>query len=94
MKNKFLSLSIGVTMMLLAAGFFIRSFNLATAAPAPETFLQQSTNKIGKYMMVMNDDGGSVIVWDTETGKSRYYGVSGGVFNTTSRYQLPEKPVE
>ena len=80
-------------MVLLAAGFFIRSFEKANAAPTPETFLQQSTNKVGKYMMIMNDDGGSVLVWDTETGKSMYYGVSNGKFNTESRYQLPEKPM-
>lgn len=93
MKNKILSVSTGVTMILLATGFFIRSFNQANAAPTPETFLQQSNNKTGKYMMIMNDDGGSVLVWDTETGKSMYYGVTGGKFNTESRYQIPENPL-
>ncbi|HET6990663.1 MAG TPA: hypothetical protein VFJ43_05030 [Bacteroidia bacterium] len=34
MKNKFLSISIGITMMLLGAGFFVRSISSANAAPA------------------------------------------------------------
>lgn len=34
MKNKFLQISIGVSMMLLSAGFLIRSVNSAGATPA------------------------------------------------------------
>jgi hypothetical protein len=63
-------------MTLLATGFFIRSIDGAHAAPGPERFLQQGTNKIGKYMMslsVTSDGYRSVLVWDTESGKSKMY---------------------
>lgn len=34
MKNKFLNICAGVAIVLFAAGFFIRSFNVASATPA------------------------------------------------------------
>lgn len=79
MKNKFLQISIGVTLMLWGAGFFVRSFNTANAEPSPKTFLTEGTSQIGKYMV----DQQIVtlgeyryyyfLVWNTETGASKYY---------------------
>jgi hypothetical protein len=75
MKNKFLQISFGVSMMMLSAGFLIRSVSTAEAAPTPEKFVAEGTNKLGKYMMTMSTDDGhpTVIIWDTETGKNKYY---------------------
>lgn len=85
MKNKFLNICIGTGILFVSAGFFVRSINLANAAPSPKQFIEEGTNKIGKYMMShsissgghggsnSDDDIGGIIVWDTETGESTYY---------------------
>ncbi len=80
MKNKFLQISIGISMMMLCAGFLIRSINPSQATPGPEKFLDEGVNKIGKYQMIFTynvfPDGTAVqraLVWDTETGKSVYF---------------------
>lgn len=78
MKNRFLNISVGVSIMLLSGGFFLRSVPTATAAPSPETFVEEGTNKIGKYMMQIFPDPSEsyryhAYVWDTETGKSQGY---------------------
>lgn len=76
MKNRFLNISIGVSIMLLSGGFFLRSIPTANAAPTPETFVEEGTSKIGKYMFQMclgADDRRYGVVMDTETGKSKAY---------------------
>jgi hypothetical protein len=82
MKNKFFSTCIGIAVILFAAGFFVRSFNSAQAEPRPEKFLAEGTNSIGRYMMHFQEVQGltsndspeyNVLVWDTETGKSKWY---------------------
>lgn len=77
MKNKFLNISIGVTMMLLGAGFFVRSISSANAAPSPQAFIEEGTSKIGKYMFQMYTIPGENrrygLIWNTETGKSKGY---------------------
>ena len=100
MKTNFLSICIGIAIVLFSLGFLIRSINPAQAAPNPEKFIQQGTDKIGKYMMTIgfNTNGSAIecIVWDTETAKSSYY-----LYNSTknwykleAKFQLPEKPME
>ena len=49
MKSKFFKVSLGVSIILLSAGFFIRSIDVAHAAQSPA--LQQETENVGKYMM-------------------------------------------
>jgi len=86
MKNKFLQIAMGTSMLFITAGFFVRSFNTVQAAPAPEKFLQANSNSIGKYMIlqlpVHTGDGtagfGRLLVLDTETGKSKIYRWGGG----------------
>lgn len=80
MKNRFLQISIGISMMLLSTAFLIQSINPSQATPGPEKFLTEGTSKIGKYQMSFTyaifPDGTAVqraLVWDTETGKSVYY---------------------
>jgi hypothetical protein len=76
MKNRFLNISIGVSIMLLSGGFFLRSVPTANAAPTPETFVQEGTNKIGKYMFqvyIGSDDRRYGVVMNTETGKSKAF---------------------
>ena len=83
-------------MILLSAGFFIRSIDVMHASPSPEIFFQQGTNKIGKYSMafVMNTQNWkAVIVMDTETGKSKIYNEGSSGFKLNS-VQLPENPME
>ena len=83
-------------MILLAAGFFIRSTDTAHAEPGPENFFQQGTNKIGKYMIITVGSYSNVLlVWDTETGKNQsyiYYDQTGKCEKYSAN--LPEKPVE
>jgi hypothetical protein len=78
MKNKFLQVSIGVCLILFAAGFFVRSFSAASATPTPEKFIEQGTGQIGKYQMTTTGSGDlsggmNVLIWDTETGESVIY---------------------
>ena len=97
MKTKFLQASIGISMILLAAGFFIRSIDATHAEPNPEKFFEQGTNKIGKYMWIAyvgTNGNANYTIWDTETGKSkRYYFDKGWILDNSIR-QLPEKPME
>jgi hypothetical protein len=52
MKTKFFQISLGISLMLFAAGFFVRSFATANAAPATLKNIQQSTNA-GTYQFCM-----------------------------------------
>ncbi|MCX6983730.1 MAG: hypothetical protein NT118_03115 [Lentisphaerae bacterium] len=94
MQNKFLSVCIGIGVVLFAAGFFIRSFSVANAEPAPANITQQGTNNIGKYMMCSNGSS-FVLVWDTETGKSAIYALKQDAkdFYKKTEGQLPVNPL-
>lgn len=96
MKTKFLSICLGISAVLLSVSFLIRSVNTAEAAPAPADFIQQGTNKIGKYMMTLSPENGDqyeiVFVWDTETGASSKY-IKKDTGYEKSKIQLPEKPM-
>ncbi len=39
-------------MMLLSAGFLMRTIGSADAAPTPEKFLDQGTSQIGRYQIL------------------------------------------
>jgi uncharacterized membrane protein len=79
--NKFLQISLGVSAMLLSGAFLIKSIQPAHAEVAPMKQLTSNAMASGKYMMnqacVYNAEGTTVyhyvLVWDTETGKSRMY---------------------
>jgi len=79
--NKFLQISLGVSAMLLSGAFFIRSIQPAHAEVSPMKQLANNTMSSGKYMMnqacVFNAEASTVyhyvLVWDTETGKSKMY---------------------
>jgi hypothetical protein len=78
MKSKFLNICIGMGILFLTGGFFIRSINSANATPpSPKEFIEAGTSKIGKYMMEMYTAGSEGrrygLIWDTETGKSISY---------------------
>ena len=95
MKTKFLQACIGITIVLLATTFFIRTIDGAQAAPGPDKFFQQGTSKIGKYSMafVMNSENWkAVIVMDTETGKTKIYNEGTAGFALNDR-QLPVSPM-
>jgi len=97
MKNKFLNISIGVSIMLLSGGFFLRSVPTANAIPAPASTIEEGTGKVGKYMfqVFLNSEGKRYgVVMDTETGKSKafiYYG-SGSGFSEDGK-AFPDNPV-
>lgn len=101
MKNRFLQISIGITLMLFGAGFFVRSFSNANAAPSPKTFLTEGTNQIGKYMMSQQVVTLGeyryyyFLVWDTETGKSKYYNYDYTLKKITEAEwgKLPDSPL-
>lgn len=96
MKTKFLSTCLGVAAVIFSIAFLIRSIAPAHAAPAPEEFIQQGTDKIGKYQMMLSAENASyyeiVFIWDTETGAStRYVKKPAGYEKATM--QLPESPM-
>lgn len=79
--NKFLQISLGVSAMLLSSAFLIKSIQPAHAEVAPMKQMTNNAMASGKYMMnqacVYNATGETVyhyvLVWDTETGKSKMY---------------------
>lgn len=77
MKTKFLSISTGITMMLLSVSVFIHSIIPASAAPGNlEKFILNETGKIGKYQVSISigkEDEMYAVVLNTETGKSESY---------------------
>lgn len=92
MKNKFLSVCFGVSLILLSTAFLVQSFSTAQAAPSPKNFLAEGTSSIGKYMITFqltNGDYPNAIVWNTETGVSTLYawGMKGW---EKSQFQLPK----
>lgn len=101
MNNKFLHYTLGIAAIIFAAGFFVRSIAPAQAAPSPGEFIEQGTDKIGKYQMelgIANDPDQVyhfVLVWDTETGQSKYYSYSrtNQVWNAWN-INLPEQPLK
>ena len=99
MKTRFLSISIGITLMLSGTGFLIRSITSAHAAPSPEAFIEEGTSKIGKYQMaVTSGSSGGVMVWDSETGASVYYDYVGSAYGKAPKWvkgeaQLPADPM-
>ena len=102
MRTKFLQSCIGLSIVIVSITFFIWSINDVHAAPGPDKFLQQNTNKIGKYQACYStlqsidhgsDIAGSVIysvlIIDTETGKTVLY------YNSSStKYMWKKDPVQ
>ena len=98
-----LVICVGVSSILLSASVFMSSIAPAKADesfdPSPTTTLRDS----GKYMIDVsrlyynNAEHWSILVWDTETGKSKKY-----FFNSNEKkfqasgpgFQLPENPLE
>jgi hypothetical protein len=96
MKTKFLSACLGVAAVICSVAFLIRSASPANATPTPEEFVQQGTDKIGKYQMMLSAENASyyeiVFIWDTETGTStRYVKKPTGYEKAT--LQLPASPM-
>jgi len=92
MNSKFLQICIGITIVLFGLGFLFRSVTSANAAPTPENFAVEGTDKIGKYAITMSEDASSIhcIILDTETGTSKYYYFGGNGEWALSSHQLPQ----
>jgi hypothetical protein len=97
-KTKFLSVCLGISVVLFSFGFVIRSFTPATA----QTNLggNLSDCKTGKYQMQLSSFvfGQTVyyrvLIWDTETGKSKQYISSSGSSTwEVSSENLPSSPL-
>ena len=77
--NSILKVCLGLSAIVLSATAFNLSTHTANAAPTPQEFIEEGTNKIGKYQMSMtavpvgDQINWSVIVWDTETGTNETY---------------------
>jgi hypothetical protein len=77
--NSVLKVCLGISAIVLSVTAFNFSIHTASAAPTPKEFVEEGTNKIGKYQMSMaavakgDDVNWSVIVYDTETGASETY---------------------
>jgi hypothetical protein len=99
MKNlKFVDFCKGIMFLLIGIG--IASFGIASItnniakADSPTT-----VNNSGKYMISesgFSNNGKSiynVLVWDTETGKSKIYGFNGTDRMVVASYQIPSSPL-
>ncbi len=99
MKTKFLQICIGITIVLLSSGFFIRSIVPATAQT---NIGNTEPGKIGKYQIVMSSCVDNIAIYyiasiiDTETGKTQTYTATGGQSGwskNTGNWNLPENPM-
>jgi len=78
---KFLQISIGISAILLSGALFVKSIQPSYAESVPPKQLTNTTIAAGKYMMNQfavysvseNTIYQYVLVWDTETGKSKMY---------------------
>lgn len=77
--NGILKVCLGAAAIILAVTAFNFSIHTASAAPTPEQFVVEGTDKIGKYQMTMASacENGvviwTIVVYDTETGHSKTY---------------------
>ena len=101
MNNRFLQTSLGLAAIIFASAFFVRSIAPAHAAPSPQEFLDEGTNKIGKYQMapgLANDPDQiyyNVLVWDTETGKRQMYNYNRNTLSWNAwKNNLPDEPLK
>ncbi|WP_052593649.1 hypothetical protein [Aureispira sp. CCB-QB1] len=87
---------LGIAAIIFAFAFLIRSFSPVQANHEPQT-----TYGTGKYMMSLQsmvyngDPYWYILVWDTETGNSKFYFVSSesSMRPGSSEYQLPTRPL-
>lgn len=99
MKSTFIQICTGVSMVICSLALLALSSQSSIAAPSPKEFIEAGTNKIGKYEMSLStttDANGlyfNIIVWDTETGKSKFYKRTGAEEWAESKFQLPAQPV-
>jgi hypothetical protein len=98
MKTKFLSVCIGIGIVLFSSGFFIQSISPATAQTNVGN--TNSDCKTGRYQMQLSSFVFSsavyyrILVWDTETGKSKQYvSSSGSSAWTLDDENLPGNPM-
>ena len=85
-----------MSLILLAAGFFMRSFNSAQAGKqSPDGFQQKGTNIAGKYQACLVSEGTAytALIIDTETGKSAFYLGSWNAKWQLWPTQLPDNPL-
>jgi len=86
----------GTAAIIFAFAFLIRSASPAQADNGPQT-----TYSTGKYMMSVESAYADsrvnwyVLVWDTETGRSKFYygNPDDGMTAASSRYNLPSSPL-
>jgi hypothetical protein len=97
--KRLFSITICSCAILLCAGFFV--FSIKTASAKHNEFGQlPQTGSIGKYMMEYitwmpepNVLVRNILVWDTETGKSKRYTLNDSDEWVPASTQLPEKPL-
>lgn len=73
--NKFLNICIGLGILFLSGGFFLRSITTANAAPPSPAEFVDGVSKIGKYQLALNSANGdqNAMIIDTETGQTYLY---------------------
>ena len=91
--NAFQKIALSLGVLFFGIGVFIYSISPAQADNPTVT------NSTGKYMMVVDGfelNGKAVynvVVWDTESGKSKTYTYDGVSKMTVAGYQLPSAPL-
>ena len=96
----FVTVSLCVCGLFISAGFF--AFSIKTANAKQNEFNQMlPTGIVGKYMMQYvtwmpeaNIIVRQILVWDTETGKSKRYTLNDNSEWVPADTQLPEKPLQ
>lgn len=96
MKTKFLSICLGITLILFGAGFFVASIKTAHAAPnKTQKLLLDVPGKTGKYSVSISFGADKYLyatAVNTETGKSETYYIytDGGGKWVKMTNQLPD----
>ena len=90
--NAFQKIALSLGVLLFGLGFFISSLN---PAKADEPSISNSTGKIMMHQNSFVHDGSyyfQVLVWDSETGKSKFYNMDNGKLNP-AEFSLPSSPL-
>lgn len=91
MKNRFLQVCIGISLMLFSTGFFVYSIAKVNAESNPSSIL---TNDIGRYQMDITQFSGElfILVWDTQTGENKlYHDTNGWYCNSSQLGPVPDR---
>lgn len=100
MNSNFFKACLGISLVFISLSLFVYSLTANAATTTPAKTVSSKPSKIGKYMMNISTAVDekylyrTILVWDTETGKSRVYYENRKDGNFSQLWgQLPESPL-